>query len=278
MFGPVFLAQTNPIPTEESFEELTRLTAADWLVAGAIIVGAILLGIIVRMLTVRSLTGRAGHLISRLVGRIMLALIVAIGVVYALNEVGVSMGPLLGLLGLAGLALALAFQDVLENVIAGVMLSLRRPFRIGEQVKTADYEGTVQDVSLRSVTMDTFDGVRVIIPNATVWDGAIENLTMLGARRTEIALGVAYDTDLDKVQERIIETVAGVGGVKDDPGPLAMVHEFGESSINFAVMFWHDPSAADEWLVRDQVARRLKREMDDAGVVIPFPQLVVHSN
>jgi small conductance mechanosensitive channel len=271
----IFVAQTETPDVEETFNELSQLTATDWLIAGAIVVGAIAIGFLIRVAISRVLSSR-GQLVSRLVSRLAFGLVVALGFVYALNQVGVSIGPVLGLLGLFGLALALAFQEVLGNFIAGIMLSLQRPFRVGDEIRTSDYEGTVEDVSLRTTTVHTFDGVQVYIPNSEVWTNAIENSTETELRRTTLPVGVSYNTDLDSAQELILETVRGLDDVAEEPAPQAFVHEFGDSSINYAVRFWHESSIATEWRVRDEAARALKRALDDAGVEIPFPQLDLH--
>ena len=272
---PFVAAQTETPDVEDTLSELSQLTATDWLIAGAIVVAAVIIGIAVRVAISRALSSK-GQLVSRLVSRLAFGLVVALGFVYALNQVGVSIGPVLGLLGLFGLALALAFQEVLGNFIAGIMLSLQRPFRVGDEIRTTEYEGTVKDVSLRTTTIHTFDGVQVYIPNNEVWMNAIENSTETELRRTTLALGVSYDTDLDSAQQLILDATAGVEGVVEDPEPQAFVHEFGDSSINFAVRFWHRSPKATEWKVRDEVARDLKRALDDAGVEIPFPQLDLH--
>ncbi len=268
-------AQTEAPDVEETLSELSRLTATDWLIAGAIIVGALLIGLALRALTTKALSGK-GPLMARLVGRLVFGLVLAFGLVYALNQVGVSIGPLLGFLGLFGLALALAFQEVLGNFIAGIMLSIQRPFRVGDEIRSSGYEGVVEDVSLRTTTIRTFDGVQVYIPNNEVWKNAIENSTETDLRRTTFALGVGYGDDLDSAQKLILETLERVEGVADEPAPQAFVHEFGDSSINYAVRYWHGSPIADEWRVRDEVARSLKRALDDAGVEIPFPQLDLH--
>lgn len=271
----ILVAQTETPEVEEAFDELSRLTATDWLIAGGIVLGAIVIGLIVRLAIAKAMSSR-GQLVSRLVSRIAFGLVVALGLVYALNQVGVSIGPVLGLLGLFGLALALAFQEVLGNFIAGIMLSLQRPFRVGDEIRTSDHEGTVEDVSLRTTTIRTFDGVQVYIPNNQVWTSAIENSTETQLRRTTLPLGVSYDTDLDAAQELMLQTVRDIDGVADEPGPQAFVHEFGDSSINYAVRFWHESPIASEWSVRDEAARALKRALDDAGMEIPFPQVDLH--
>lgn len=269
------VAQGETPDVEETLNELSQLTATDWVIAGGIVLGAVVIGFVVRLAISRALSSR-GQLVSRLVSRLAFGLVVAMGLVYALNQVGVSIGPVLGLLGLFGLALALAFQEVLGNFIAGIMLSLQRPFRVGDEIRTTDYEGTVKDVSLRTTTVHTFDGVQVYIPNNEVWTHAIENSTETELRRTTLALGVSYDTDLDVAQELILETVKALDEVADEPAPQAFVHEFGDSSINYAVRFWHQSPIATEWRVRDETARALKRALDEAGVEIPYPQLDLH--
>lgn len=272
---PIPVAQTETPDVEETFTELSQLTATDWLIAGAIVVGAVAVGFVFRFAISRALSSR-GQLVSRLISRLAFGVVVALGFVYALNQVGVSIGPVLGLLGLFGLALALAFQEVLGNFIAGIMLSLQRPFRVGDEIRTSDYEGTVKDVSLRTTTVHTFDGVQAYIPNNEVWTNAIENSTETELRRTTLPLGVSYDTDLDSAQELILETVRAIDGVADEPAPQAFVHEFGDSSINYAVRFWHASPIATEWRVRDEAARALTRALDDAGIEIPFPQVDLH--
>ncbi|MDH3462037.1 MAG: mechanosensitive ion channel family protein [Acidimicrobiia bacterium] len=114
------------------------------------------------------------------------------------------------------------------------------------------------------------------MPVATVWDEPIENSTTLGGRRTKLAVGVGYSSDLDQAQTVLLEAAASVEGVRDEPMSQALVNEFGDSSVNVAVRFRHDPDKASEWEVRDRLARTMKKRLDAAGIEIPFPQLVQH--
>lgn len=266
----------NTPDTGSAIAQLEGLELADWLWAGGLLAGAILLGILARRFIARVAERHTGTFIARLLGRFAAALIFAIGLIYSLNQLGVSIGPLLGLLGLAGLAIALAFQDIFENVIAGILMSVRRPFEAGDQISTNGFEGTVEDINLRVVSLRTYDGVRVFVPNASVWSNPVVNYTHFDQRRTTLDVGVGYESDLDAVQSAIIETVGSIEGVADEPPPQAMVHEFGDSSINFAVRFWHGPRIADMWKTRDEVARALKQRLDADGIDIPFPQRVLH--
>lgn len=273
---PMLSFQTTPEDDTVSVSELSGLTLADWLWAGGIMLVAILVGLTAARLAARIIERHTSKFIARLIGRLVGALFMAIGFIYALNQLGVSVGPLLGLLGLAGLALALAFQNLLENVIAGVFMSIRRPFEAGDQVSTVGFDGTVESINLREVALVTFDGVRVHLPNAEVWAQPIVNFTELGTRRTTLEVGVSYDTHLDEAQAAILDVLHSTAGVADAPAPEAPVHEFGNSSINFAVRFWHEPDIASEWRVRDLLARSIKQRFDRDGITIPFPQRVVH--
>ena len=177
---------------------------------------------------------------------------------------------------MAGLALAFALQDLAENLIAGITMQIRQPMRRGDEIMTGDHEGTVVDITLRTVIIDTFDGERVHLPNSMVWKNPILEATQRNTRRTTLMVGVAYHTDLDRAKE-VLETAAKeTEGVLDHPVPVALVTEFGDSSINFAVRYWHRPRMANLWLVRDRVARNIKASLDQAEIEIPFPQRVVH--
>ena len=256
--------------------ELGALTLSDWLWAAGLLAATIVLSIVVRRALGAALGRRTNPFVARLLGRMAAGIVFILGVVYTMSRLGVSIAPLLGALGLIGLALAFAFQDILENFIAGILMSLRRPFNEGDQIKTGDIEGTVQDITLRSVTLRAYNGVRIYVPNAMVWKSPIFNHTELGSRRTTLTVGVAYDTDLDVAQRVLVETMASVAGVLSEPPPRAFVQQFGDSSIDFAMRFWHEPQTAVEWEVRDRVARTLKRNLAAAGIEIPFPQRVLH--
>lgn len=257
-------------------EQIGALELADWLWAAGLLGGTIVISLIVRRALGSALSQRTNPFVARLLARVVAGVVFVVGVVYTMARLGVSIAPLLGALGLIGLALAFAFQDILENFIAGILMSLRRPFNEGDQIKTGDIEGTVHDITLRSVTLRAYNGERIYVPNAMVWKSPIVNHTELGSRRTTLMVGVAYDTNLDEAQHLFEEAMAGVDGVLADPAPRAFVEQFGDSSIDFALRFWHEPQTSVEWAVRDDVARTVKRRLDAAGIEIPFPQRVLH--
>lgn len=268
-------AAVEGVPSSDAFAELGALTLSDWLWAGGLTLAAVIAAIVTFRLTVR-LGGEAlSPIVAKLLGRLAAGVVFVLGFFYALQQVGVSLAPILGLLGLLGLALALAFQEVLENFVAGVFLSARRPFSQGDEVTAADHEGIVEDITLRELTLRTYDGELVYIPNASVWSNPITNHTARGTRRTSVVVGVGYDTPLRSAAEILTEALRDVPGVEDDPAPQAYAVEFGDSSINYSLLFWHDASKADEWRVRNDVVAAVHEALRDADIDIPFPQRVV---
>ena len=112
--------------------------------------------------------------------------------------------------GIVGLALAFAFQDIAANFISGIFISFRRPLHIGDIVKVKDYMGKVEEINLRDTVLRTFKGQLVIIPNKDVFQNPIENYTLLGKRRFDLAIGVSYGDDLEKVKTVTLNAVKGI--------------------------------------------------------------------
>ncbi len=202
-------------------------------------------------------------------------LIVAIGLIYALEGLGIAIAPLLGALGIASIAIAFALEDILENVVAGIILQLRRPFTSGDEIESGDHEGTVTSVDARTVTVRTPDGETIRLPIAGVIKNPIINHTENGRRRTTIDVGVAYATDLNRAEQVAVDAASRIEGVFTDPPPEALVHTFGDSSIDIPVRFWHEPSIATHWRLRDAVARSVAQAFAENYITIPFPQRMV---
>ncbi len=258
-------------------DRLLGVSWEQWLTAGIVLAVAIVVGRVLRTVVERLVQrGSTPSLGARLVARTVMYAVLVFGFVYALSALDIPLAPLFGALGLAGIALAFALQDVLSNFMAGVILMVRRPFEVGDQIETVGLEGTVEDIRLRAVTLRTYDGTTVYIPNASVLDNPIVNYTERGSRRTTFDIGVSYDADLDEAQRVILDTVRGIEGVLEQPAPEAYVRGMGDSSIDFAVRYWHEPQIARLWQVRDEVARALKRRFDSSDIEIPFPQRVLH--
>ncbi len=252
---------------------LGNVSTEEWILAGALIAGAIVVSAVLRKaINVGSRRAGAPPSIAGLFARLAGYLTIIIGFFYAMSTIDVSVGPFLGTLGIGGIALAFALQEILSNMVSGVLLQIRRPFVVGDQVVSGDHEGVVEKVDLRVVQLRTFDGDQIYIPNSQVLQNPITNWTATPTRRTTLHVGVAYDEDLGAVQRAILDAVGSVDAVEVEPMPQAFVYEFGESSINFAVRYWHLAPILDMWQARDAVAQAIKSKLDDEGFTIPFPQ------
>lgn len=252
------------------------LTLRDWLVAGGTLIGFLVVARIARTVVERVIDrtdseGQIAHFVARLVQNVL----ALVGLVYALSVLDVQIGPLLGALGITGIAIAFAMTAILENVFASVVLKTRRPVRVGDQITTNEHSGTITEINFRTVVLRNFDGETVVLPSSLVTNGVAVNHTENGIRRTVLTVGVAYGTDLPAAQRTILDAVAGIEEVHDHPAPQAWVTTFGESSIDFDVRYWHEPDIATVFRVRSAAAMAIKAAFDAVDIQIPFPQRVV---
>ena len=273
------LAQTE-LPDVQQLADAFDAGGWSWwnLLEGASILAVgLVIASLVRRLGARGIE-RAGSdaLLGDLVGRLAGYVVALFGLVYALQSLGIAVAPLLGAMGVVGIALAFALQDILANFLAGVILQLRRPFRSGDEVTLVDWTGRVVRIDARTVTLATPDGESVRLPSADVLAAPIINHTRRGARRTTINVGIAYGTDLDTAVTVANRAMHAVSAVKADPVPETLVANLGASSVELALRFWHDPSLRDRWTTRDEVARKVMAAFAREGINIPFPQRVLH--
>lgn len=274
------LAQTVPVPGDISVItdgfDLSTITAADLVFAAAAVGAGVVLGQIAKRAlrrVFRDIEGMpmmAGDIIARIVGYVILL----IGFVIALEALGFSLGPLGSLVVVLVIALVLAAKPLLQDLGAGLILQIRRPFVVGDQVVISEQRGRVEEVSARTVRIITPDGQRVHLPNRTVLDGSITNLVSEGRRMTSFVAGVDYTTDLDRAREVVVEAIGTTSMAEADPPPAAFVEEFADSTINIACRFWHGPEIENEWAARDEAMRAVKRAFDANGITIAFPQRV----
>ena len=263
---------------EEQPEDVTQLIDHvgwyEWVLAFLVVLVALIGGRLIRRALSRGLAKTAVPPFAAIVlGKTVVYVSVVLGLYFALTILRLQVGPLIGALGLAGLALAFAFQDILENFIAGLLMLMRRPIKVGDEMESSGYKGDVNDMTLhRAVAIDTYDGDRVYIPNAMVWKNPLVNFTETPLRRTTLVVGVAYRTDLDYAQRVLQEAIDNVPGVVIPPPATVEFVEFNNSSIDFYVRYRHGSDRPTLWAVRDRAGRAIKRALDAAGIEIPFPQ------
>jgi small-conductance mechanosensitive channel len=181
------------------------------------------------------------------------------------------LGDIIGLLGLSSVAFGFAFQDIFKNFLAGVLLLLNEPFRLGDQIIVNGSEGTVEDITIRSTQIRTYQGERVLIPNAIVFTSSVQVLTAMPHRRTDLELGVDYNTDLASAIDLLLETVKQVKGVLSSPLPEVDAVAFGDSAIELVVRYWSAPQKIQVRQTRTRVIIALKQACDRAEINIPYP-------
>jgi small conductance mechanosensitive channel len=252
------------------------LSLANWIEAGVVVVAGLVAAHLLRRALQRRLHAEEfGHQAVVVAGRFARLVVVGAALFYALSLLGIQLGPLIGAVGIGGIAVALAAQSMLADLIASILLQTRRPFRRGDQIETNDHHGRVEDVNFRTVVLRSYDGQRVFLPASKVLNAPIVNYTVIGRRRTKLTIGLSYDADLEDAAARLLEAVGPVEGVHSRPAPEVNVTEFGESSVNVELLYWHAPDQATTRRVRSAVAIAVKGALDEAGIDIPFPQRVV---
>ena len=204
---------------------------------------------------------------------VFLALL-AIGTFVALGilELQKTVASLLAGAGIITLALGFAFQDIAANLMAGIYLSVQRPFRPGHIIETKDFFGVVKRVHLRWTELRTQQGQVVLIPNKQVFENPLMNYSATGQRRVDLRLGVSYGDDLERARKITIGAVEKVSTRLPDKEVEFFYEEFGESSINFVVRFWIEFQRQPDFLAaQSEAIERIKGAFDENGITIPFP-------
>ena len=267
----------SQLPSADDVQNLVdteSLTAWDFVAA----LGVVLLSIVLARLLRRflrtvlrrfpDLSTEGALLIARAAGWVVILL----GVIYALVLLNVDMGPALMVILIVAVVLFFAGQTVMQNFAAGLVLQGSPMFAVGDQIVTSAGEGTVKEVTGRTVRIETMDGEGVFIPNRELINEPITNLTELGARRTTFEIGVRYGTDVDLAGRVLEEAAASCDTTHPDPEPEALISEMGDHSIEFLLRFWHDPGILDAERAKDAVGRAVTHAFAQHDLVIAFPQ------
>lgn len=197
-----------------------------------------------------------------------------IGVLIALSQLGIELGPLLAGFGIAGVIIGFALQDTLSNFASGMMILIYRPFDVGDLINAAGVTGRVSHMSLVSTTIKTLDNQRLIIPNNKIWGDTINNITAEHQRRVDMTFGIGYGDSIEHAETILKSIVEAHEKVQPFPAPTIKLHLLGESSVDFIVRPWVKPE--DYWDVYWDITREVKMRFDAEGISIPFPQRDVH--
>jgi small conductance mechanosensitive channel len=212
--------------------------------------------------------------LSRFLSSIVYMVLIVFVVLTALSALGVNTTNFLAILGAAGLAVGLALKDSLSNFAAGVMLVFFRPFKTGDYIEAAGISGTVVSIKIFDTILRTSDNRVITVPNALIYADTITNFSAEDKRRIDLVIGIGYDDDIARAKALIQGVLGQDDRILDEPPPVMLVVELGESSVDIAVRSW--VNSGDYSQVRSDLLEHIKRALEAAGLSIPYPQRDLH--
>ncbi len=198
--------------------------------------------------------------------------IVAFALLTIANQLGFNITALVTGLGIAGLAISLAAQDTITNIIAGITLAIDRPFEPDDWIRIGDIHAEVQDIKLRTTVLTTFDNETIVVPNKDIASERIVNYTLTQRIRVKVPVGIAYKENIDEARETLLNTLSGDSRIMADPPPVVLVQELSDSSVDMELRFWIE----DPWNLFPmywEYIEKCKEALDAADIEIPFPHL-----
>lgn len=206
------------------------------------------------------------------ISQIVRWIILTIGFAAILHQLGIETTSFITVLGAASLSIGLALQGTLGNVAAGLMILINKPYRIGDSIKFGDVHGKVHRLGLFATEVDTFDGMRVFVPNAKLFANELMNVTTNGHARLDLKVGIGYGTDLAAAMALVQTLCEAQTDALSDPAPWVGLHEFADSAIVMRILVWCDP--AHLLNLRSNLILDITRAFRTHGIEIPYPHQV----
>ncbi|MEO6433568.1 MAG: mechanosensitive ion channel domain-containing protein [Sphingomicrobium sp.] len=178
-------------------------------------------------------------------------------------------------LGIGSVAIGFAFKDILQNLLAGLLLLINRPYRRGDQIAVKGFEGSVVRIETRATIIRTYDGRRVIIPNSDVYTSAVIVNTAHDHRRDEVMIGIGYGDDPVQAIDVFLAAIRGVDGVLADPAPDVLPDQLNESTVDLKARWWADSTRSEQVQVRSRVVLAIFEAARKHGIDLPFPTQVM---
>ncbi len=234
-----------------------------------------------RRLIRRFSRGKQSRNLGLVLARLSQGLIILVGAFVALAIVIPSFKPgdLVQLLGVSGVAIGFAFRDILQNFLAGILILITEPFVVDDQIIFGDFEGTVEKIQTRATIIKTYDGRRIVIPNAELFTNSVTVNTAFDKRRLQYDIGIGYGDDIQAAKDIILDVLRNNPNALQDPPPEALVVDLAGSTINIRARWWiNPPRRADVLQAQDQVLTELNNQLAAAGIDLPFPtqQILFH--
>lgn len=241
-------------------------------VAGIVVAFFYFLSWLIKKVVRRNGNADSSHRTLRLaLGRIAQGAIIIIGTLVAVAVAfpGFTPGNLISALGIGGIAIGFAFKDIFENFLAGILILVTRPFRIGDQIIYDHFEGTVEDIQTRATWIKTYDGRRVVIPNSELFKNSVTVNTAFPTRRLEYDFRIGASERVDEAKKIIIHVMQDSKDVLPDPKADVVVTGFDSSNVTLRARWWSRSHVADVLLAQDRVLTNARRALMDAGIHLP---------
>lgn len=236
---------------------------------------------LVRTVIIRAASLRGHeHTLEVALGRIAQAAIVVIGLLVAATAAfpTFTLGNLVSALGIGSIAIGFAFKDVSQNFLAGILILITKPFRVGDQIIYQGYEGTVEDIQTRATYLKSYDGRRVIIPNSELYTNSVTVNTAFLTRRMQYDVGIGYGDDIERARGIMLAALVDLDGVLPDPAADVIVVDLADSTVTLRARWWSNAYMADILVAQDKVLTRIKHDLQAAGIDLPYPtrQILFH--
>ncbi len=258
----------------------SQVTGWDVLAAFLVLLVAYPVGLAVRRIAIRMLK-RVPNLpadIAQTGGLLLRWLVYLVALAWALSLVGVNVGWVAVVVAVVLVLGVLMVKPMIENSAAGLLLTLRPVYAVGDRIDTVGYEGTVTKIGSRTTVLKTTDGREVHIPNTEVLKQPIEVFTATDSRKAEIDITVAFDTDLDAVTKLLTGAISGVENVLKDPVPTVQASGFDHTAITLTIGYWYPSSMSSGSAATDGAIRAVKKALTDAGIEPALPTVGIDQN
>ena len=205
-------------------------------------------------------------------------LLVGIGMTMTIISPNLKFADLVAGLGVSSVAIGFAFKDILQNWMAGLLILMRQPFEIGDEISVNDITGVVNRIETRATIINRYDGQQVVIPNSQIYTMAVRVITSSEFIRSQYDIGVGYDQDYEKAQKVIKETLKGIEGINQDKGFDILPWDQADSWLNIRMRWWTESKRGTVVKVYSDVILKTQQAMNDAGIDLPFPTAVEVKN
>lgn len=237
----------------------------------------IIMGKIIRNLIKKMMRNQRGYNIGLVLARLVQWVFIITGFLIALAIIfpSITSADLLAGLGFGSIALGFAFKDILQNYLAGILILLQQPFRIGDEIRYKYFEGSVEFIDTRTTVIKSYDGRQILIPNGEIYTNAIIVNTAYNQRCTEYDIGVGCSDDLQKASDIILTVLKNISEIMKDPEPEVLVIALDDFKNQLRARWWTTPRQIDVLRISSQVLQKIKQELYNSGIDIPFPTQVI---